>query len=291
MATRSCSAHEVEAGGLLGDGVLDLQARVALEEDEALGVVGGDEELDGGEAAETDPLASVAAASCSCARTWSGRSGAGAISTIFCRRALQRAVAVAEDDDVPVPSPSTWTSMCRAGSRKASARSVASPKAARASAPALRIAAATSSPRRTIRVPRPPPPKRGLSMTAPVSAIRLSTTATSTRTPRPSSTGMPAFSASPRASTLSPRDTRAAALGPTKTSGDAAPDAGVLAGLGEVGALGEEAVAGVEQVGSRWRGPPARARRRRGRRPARCRGGRSSRRRRRGGRRRARRPR
>src|SRR4051794_2842862 len=41
---------EVEAEGLLGDGVLDLQPRVALEEDEAVGVVGGDEELDGGQA-------------------------------------------------------------------------------------------------------------------------------------------------------------------------------------------------------------------------------------------------
>ena len=94
--------HEVEPGDLLGDGVLDLQARVRLDEREALAVaaVRVDQELERAEAVERTARASRAPRPRAGARAAPASSpGAGAISTSFWCRRCSAALALAEVRD------------------------------------------------------------------------------------------------------------------------------------------------------------------------------------------------
>ena len=63
-ASCELGADEVDAGHLLGDGVLDLQARVGLDEDEARRAVGVDEELERAEVAVAGIAAAMRTAAC-----------------------------------------------------------------------------------------------------------------------------------------------------------------------------------------------------------------------------------
>ena len=93
---------QVDAGDHLGDRVLDLQAGVHLHEEELVGPVGGDDELDGARAGVVDAAGGVAG----------GRADARPGRGVEQRRrrllddllvpALQAAFALAEVDDVAV---------------------------------------------------------------------------------------------------------------------------------------------------------------------------------------------
>ena len=92
-------AHEVEAGDHLGHGMLDLEARVHLDEIELAVLV---EEFDGADA-EIAELAHRAGDDAPIsARAAALRAGEGASSQDLLVAALQRAVALAEMDDVAV---------------------------------------------------------------------------------------------------------------------------------------------------------------------------------------------
>ena len=107
-------------------------------------------------------------------------------------------------------------------------------------------ASATSSISRATLRPRPPPPKAALiAIGRPCSSANATaSSAFSSGSLVPGASGAPTFSAMWRALTLSPRFSIA-----RRRRAD--PDqAGVDHGLGEVGVLGEEAVAGVHRVGA-----------------------------------------
>ena len=111
----------------------------------------------------------------------------------------------------------------------------------------------SSSVRATFR-PRPPPPKAALIATGrPCSSANATTSSASlTGSVVPGASGAPALCAMCRALTLSPRF-----VDGLRRRAD--PDqAGVDHGLGEVGVLGEEAVAGVHGVGAGLRRRPSR---------------------------------
>ena len=107
-------------------------------------------------------------------------------------------------------------------------------------------ASATSFISRATLRPRPPPPKAALiAIGRPCSSANATTSsASSSGSLVPGASGAPTFSAMWRALTLSPRFS----IGAGRRADPDQP--GVDDGLGEVGVLGEEAVAGVHRVGA-----------------------------------------
>ena len=81
-ATRIWHLDDVDAGDHFGDGVLDLDARIDLDEVE-LARVGIDQELDGAGVLVADALPICRAASQISSRSAGSRFNAGAISTTF----------------------------------------------------------------------------------------------------------------------------------------------------------------------------------------------------------------
>jgi hypothetical protein len=149
-------AHEVDAGDLFGDGVLDLEARVHLEERDR--AVGADEELARSRADVADLLEDGLGCRVEDLVLLVGEEGRGRLLDELLMAALQRAVARRDDDDVPAASArhcvSTWRGLSRYFSTKHSPR----PKAAIASRVADSNSSATSSSSRATLRPRPPPP-------------------------------------------------------------------------------------------------------------------------------------
>ena len=164
---RSWRAHEVDAGHLLGDGVLDLEARVGLDEaDESSPRVGVDQELERAEARDSArPRAS---------RTRRARAAARAAPAARPRRgrdldellvaALHAAVALAEvrdragavADDLHLDVARARQQLLDVDARRRRTRPRASERQrAKASARARRAAC-------TARMPRPPPPATAL---------------------------------------------------------------------------------------------------------------------------------
>ena len=157
---------EIDARDLLGDGVLDLDARVALDE-EVLAGLGDDQELDGagvdvaggaasGDGVGEDPLAQRRVEARRRARPRSP-SGCGAAPSSRGRRGGRRC---------PGRRPRTCTSMWRGRATSRSTNSGA--VAERGRAPRCG-SARTPRPSRsgpvTARMPRPPPPADALSIT------------------------------------------------------------------------------------------------------------------------------
>ena len=140
---------------------------------------------------------------------------------------------------VPCVSPRTCTSTWRPCSTYGSTKTVPSPKAEAASRLGLARSRGRSSRSRTTRMPRPPPPAEAFT-----SSGRSASVGSSGAVEDGYAGGAP--SAAWRGSwSPSPRWTRVRA-----DPGQA----GVEDGPGEVGVLGEEAVAGVHRVGARRRG-------------------------------------
>jgi hypothetical protein len=107
---RKLRLHQVDAPHFLGDGVLDLQARIGLDEEE---VVALDQELEGAEAAILHGLGHRDAASTIFLRMRaSGRAGRQLDDLLAAP--LQGAFALAQRRDPPLPSPTICTSMWRA---------------------------------------------------------------------------------------------------------------------------------------------------------------------------------
>ena len=187
-ATRICSFTMSTPVVELGDRVLDLEARVHLEEVE--GAVLVDEELDGPGVRVADrrprprapPRTSPPAARASCAATATPRSpsgGAAAPSTRARTGATSRPVRVAEDLDLDVPRPLDHLLEVdgrvaeraeRLGLRALERRTRARPRSA------------------TIRMPLPPPPADAFSITGkPIARGLGSSVAQRARGPRPGS--------------------------------------------------------------------------------------------------------
>ena len=106
------SVDQVDAGGQLGDRVLDLEPGVHLQEVE---LVGGRlvEELDGAGVLVVGARAMSQAALPSATRTSSGRPGAGASSTSFWWRRWSEQSRSPRNTTSPRPSARTWASTWR----------------------------------------------------------------------------------------------------------------------------------------------------------------------------------
>ena len=156
---------EVDAGHLLGHGVLDLDARVALDE-EVLVALGDDEELDGARVDVARRPRQLDGARRGCARAASAsRPGAGAISTTFWLRICTEQSRSWRCTTLPWASARICTSMWRGRSTSRSMNTAPSPNAAVASLRHRSNASATSPGPCTARMPRPPPPAAALSIT------------------------------------------------------------------------------------------------------------------------------
>ena len=107
------------------------------------------------------------AAAWSCSRSGWGSRGAGASAMIFWWRRWKEQSRSKRCTTRPVASPKTCTSTWRADSSHGSRKTVPSPKAAVASRRADSTAPTRSSPSRTTRSPRPPPPADALTSDRP----------------------------------------------------------------------------------------------------------------------------
>ena len=107
--------HQVDARGLLGDRVLDLQAGVHLEEGDQ--AVLADQVLDGACAVVAGLLADALGGLVDLLALRVGEERRGRLLDELLEAALQRAVAGAGDDDVAVLSAMTWASTWRGLSR------------------------------------------------------------------------------------------------------------------------------------------------------------------------------
>ena len=168
---------------------------------------------------------------------------------------LERAVALAEDRlRVPTTCTSTWRPRSTYGSTK----TVPSPNADSASACAAAISPGRSASARTIRMPRPPPPADAFTSRGRSASVAVSTGGCEHRD-------------AGRVHQLLRLDLRAHLLDRLGRRPDPG-EPGVDHGAGEVGVLGEEAVAGVDRVGAGRLGRRQHRGRRRGRsRPGCCR--------------------
>ena len=199
------------------------------------------------------------AASCSAARDLGGEVGRRRLLDHLLVAALDRAVALAEHQDVAVPvADDLHLDVAAALDVRLDEDGAVAERAGRLGARAPRSRRRASARSRTIRMPRPPPPADAFTSSGQVGLGRAR--------PGASSTGTPASRMIRFASILEPIASIDSGVGPDPGQ------PGGLDGPGEVGVLGQEAVAGVDRVGA---GPPRRVaarRRRRGRsRPARCR--------------------
>ena len=149
----------------------------------------------------------------------SDRNGAGASSTSFwCRRCSEQS-RVETTTTLPCWSARHWVSTWRGLSRYFSTKHSPRPKALTASRTADSNSSATSSSVRATLRPRPPPPKAALiAIGRPFSLANATTSsASSTGSLVPATSGAPTFSAMCRALTLSPRLSMAAGGGPIQT--------------------------------------------------------------------------
>ena len=241
-ATAICSATRSRPNDALGDRVLDLQAGVHLQEVEPgsprrCRVI--DQELDRARADVADRLGGARAASSSCARS-AGRStggdgrlldrpsGAGAAPSSRGRRATQT---------VPWVSARTCTSMCRPVLEVRLDRTRCRRRTPRRLAPA-----SASCAREVVEVAHDP------HAAAAAAGGRLDQHGKSVggdgRPGRPARTGTPASAISCLAAIFEPIASIASGGGPTQVSPASS------TGAGEVGVLGQEAVAGVDGVGT-----------------------------------------
>ena len=238
-------ADQVDAADLLGDRVLDLQARVDLEERDR--AVGGDEEL-------ARPGADVAGLAQDRLRRLDqlrvlrvGEERRGRLLDQLLVAALQRAVARGDDDDRAVLRPPGTASRRAAGGRgtaRRSTRRARTPRRPRGWR--TRTSRRSRSTSRATFRPRPPPPNAALMATGrPCSATNAWISSTPcTGSGVPATRGAPARCAMCRALTLSPSDSIAAGGGPIQTSPAS------MTACANAGVLGEEAVAGVHGVGA-----------------------------------------
>ena len=229
---------QVEAGRALGDRVLDLQPGVHLQEVEAA-VVGG-EELDRAGAAVADrprggdgggeQRSRIAGAARRAATAPPRRpSGGGAGSSTRARRAPRRCRARR-----PGPAPRRGVRSRGTARRTRSGRRTRRPPRPRRGD----LAVEGTSSVRTTRMPRPPPPADALISTG------RSAVGDRRRAASSASTGTPAAAISRLASIFEP----IASIGRRRRADPGQP--GVDDGAGEVGVLGQEAVAGVDGVGA-----------------------------------------
>ena len=100
LAMRNCWRHQVDARGLLGDRVLDLQTGVDLEEGDQ--AVLADQVLDGACAVVAGLLADALGGLVDLLALRVGQERRGRLLDQLLEAALQRAVAGARDDDVAV---------------------------------------------------------------------------------------------------------------------------------------------------------------------------------------------
>ena len=134
--------------------------------------------------------------------------------------------------------------MCRGSTTACSTNTVGSPNAPSASRMQVSTASRSCSGASTRRMPRPPPPATALTKSGYGSALAASTiTSASSLGGTEARVGTPASLAAAIARALLP--VRREHVGGRPDEGDA----GVGAGLGEPGVLGEEAVARVDRVG------------------------------------------
>ncbi len=149
-----------------------------------------------------------------------------------------------------VASASTWISTWRGRSMNFSMYTPASPKAFSASEAAVARAPSSSSAAWTTRMPFPPPPAAAFTMTGyPISSASARAGANSVSgASAPGTTGTPAARIRRRASVLSPIARMAVDGGPMKTS------PACFHRLGEGGAFGEESVAGMDRLRTRFAG-------------------------------------
>ena len=214
----------------------------------------GDQELAGAGAdvagLAQDRLATTRRARSACS---SVRNGAGASSTSFWLRRWSEQSRVETTTTLPCWSARHWVSTCRGLSRNFSTRHSPRPNALTASRTADSKASGISSSVRATLRPRPPPPKTALIATGrPFSSANATTSSASlTGSLVPGASGALACAGD----VLGP-GLVAERLDRRRRRAD--PDQpGVDHGLGELGVLGEEAVAGVHRVGA---GPAPRPR-------------------------------
>ncbi len=238
---------EVDVGDFLGDGVLDLDARVHLDEHVLAGALphGVDEELDGAGVDVVQGLGElhrVAVQRLPDAFVEVRRRGdlddllvPALDGTVTLEEVHDIALGVGQDLDLDVaraagrPARGTWWGR-RTRHRLRAWRPAAHPGSA------SRVS--------TRRMPRPPPPATALAkMGKPISSAAAISSSTSLDGWLDFSTGTPALRAASRAATLLPASSRTSAGGPDER------DAGRGRGPGQPRVLGEEAVAGVNGVG------------------------------------------
>ena len=235
LGDRELQLDQVDAVDRLGDRVLDLEAGVHLQEPEPLGgrVV---EELDGAGAAVVDRLGGrCGPRRAGRPRTSSASPGAGDSSTTFwCRRWIEQSRS---------PSTSTpWRRRRPAPRRAGRARRTARRRPCRRRTPTRprprpsAISPGRSASGRTIRIPRPPPPADAFTS----SGRSASVAASAGRCEDRHAGGLHQL----LGLHLGPH--RLDRLGRRPDPGQP----GVDHGAGEVGVLGQEAVAGVDRVGA-----------------------------------------
>ena len=237
-------ADQVDAGDLLGDAVLDLEAGVHLEEGD--GAVLGDEELAGAGADVLRLAQDRLGALVEAAHLVLGQERRGRLLDQLLVAALQRAVAGGDHDDVAVlVGQALGLDVARLVEELLHEALAAAEGGLGLAHRGLEGSATSSLLRATLR-PRPPPPKAAL-----IAIGRPFSSANSTASSA-SSTGS-LVPASERGADLlgdvAGLDLVAEVLDRLGRRAD--PDEpGVDDGLGEVAVLGEEAVAGVHRVGT-----------------------------------------
>ena len=244
LRDQDLAAHEVDAGDDLGHGVLDLDARVHLDEEE-LAAIDVEQELDGAGVAIADRRHSVAAASQMRCRSSCGRLMLGAISTTFWWRRWTEQSRSQRCTRLPCASPRICTSMCLARAMYRSRKTSGRPNAAPASRCASSSLASSSSalvhdahPAAAAAEARLDHQRDSRSRAASAATSAGSVSACSV----PGTVGTPADCASRLAAVLSPNASSCSGVGPDER------DAGVLARARERRVLRQEAVARMNRV-------------------------------------------
>ena len=237
-------AHQVDAGDHLGHRMLDLQARVHLDEVELAVLV---EELDGADAAVAELLHARRRRRRRCACAASAlRAGEGASSNTFWWRRCSEQSRSPRWTTLPLPSPTTWISMWRGLLQVLLDVDAVVAEGGLGLGARRPKALSRSSGGRTTFMPRPPPPAAALISTGkPIcpAALRACASLAIATPPSPARPGC-----RPRGRRLG-RDLVAHqpdVLGRRADEDDAV----LLDDLGEVGVLRQEAVARMDGVGA-----------------------------------------
>ena len=246
---------EIEIRHELRHAVLDLEARVDLEEPEPpLACRTGIRRSR--RCAASAARAARMARSCSSARSSGVRPGAGDSSTSFWWRRWIEQSRSPSATIVPSASPSSCTSMCRAGRTSRSRYTAPSPNAASASADAGGQGGRQTPPRdATRRMPRPPPPAEAFTSNGkPTSSAAATTAAASSGRSTAAASNVPGTTGTP-ASLRRPARRQLVAegvdgVGRRSDEGET----GVDHRSRECRALGQESVARVDRLGARREG-------------------------------------